>query len=98
MSNSIIEERRKVLGLSRVEICKYVGICLKTYYLYTVAQKAIPSYRLIKFSEILKCSTDYLLGIKKYTHITVTDNKGILLADISQNEIIEHNDCKVILT
>ena len=98
LPNSIIEERRKELKISREEVCKYVGICLKTYYSYTVVQKPIPSDKLIKFCEILKCSTDYLLGIKKYTHISVTDNKGALLADISQNKIIEHSNCKVILT
>ncbi len=95
---SIIEQRRKELNLSREDICNFVGICPKTYYLYTVAKKPIPSNRLIRFSEILQCSVDYLLGIKKYTHITVTDNTGALLADISQRIIIEHNDCKVILT
>lgn len=98
MPNSIIEQRRKDLKISREDVCKYVGICLKTYYSYTVAQKPIPSDNLIKFSEILNCSIDYLLGIKKYTHITVTDNKGVLLADISQSKIIEHRNCKVILT
>ncbi len=98
IATSIIEQRRKELNLSREAICNYVGICLKTYYLYTVVNKPIPSDRIIRFSEILQCSVDYLLGIKKYTHITVTDNTGVLLADIGQNEIIEHNDCKVILT
>lgn len=76
----------------------YVGICRKTYYLYTAQDKAIPSDKLVKLAEILKCSTDYLLGIKKYTHITITDNTGALLADISKNEIIEHKNCKVILS
>lgn len=95
---SIIEARRKELGISKEDLFKYVGLCRKSYYLYTVKDKPIPSNKLIKLSEILKCSTDYLLGIKKYTHITVTDNTGVLLADISQNEIIEHKNCKVILS
>lgn len=97
MPVSIIEQRRKELNISKKEVRDYVGICPKTYYLYTVANKPIPSDKLIKIAEILKCSTDYLLGIKKYTHIIVTDNTGVLLADIGQNKIIEHNNCKVIL-
>lgn len=98
MPVSIIEQRRKELNISKKDVCNYVGICPKTYYLYTVANKPIPSHKLIKFTEILNCSTDYLLGIKKYTHITITDKTGVLLADIGQNEIIEHEDCKVILS
>lgn len=96
--SSVIEKRRKELGITKEELFDYVGICRKSYYLYTVQGKPIPSDKLIKLSEILKCSTDYLLGIRNYTHITVTDNTGVLLADISQNEIIEHKNCKVILS
>lgn len=93
-----IEQRRKELGISRKEICDFVGICKKSYYLYAISNKPIPSDKLILFSKILNCSTDYLLGKNKYTHITVTDNTGALLADIGQNKIIEHSDCKVILS
>ncbi len=95
---SVIEERRKELKIHIEELLDYVGVCRKTYYLYAVRGKPIPSDKLVKLAEILKCSTDYLLGIKKYTHITVTDNTGVVLADISQNEIIEHKKCKVILS
>ena len=98
MNTSIIEQRRKALGKSKKEICDHVGVCRKSYYLYTAKNKPIPSDKLIKFAEILNCSTDYLLGAKQYTHITITDKMGALLADIGQDQIIEHNDCKVILT
>lgn len=64
-----IEKRRKELGISKKELCRMTGICLKSYYLYTKIGKPIPSDKLIKLSIALKCSTDYLLGIKKYTHI-----------------------------
>lgn len=95
---SVIEERRKQLKITSKELFDYVGICRKSYYRYTVQGKPIPSDKLVKLAEILRCSTDFLLGIKKYTHITVTDNTGVVLADISQNEIIEHKNCKVILS
>lgn len=97
-----IERRRTALKLSRKTVCEYVGICEKSYYLYAIAQddKAtpIPSDKLKLFAEILDCSTDYLLGLKKYTNITVVDNTGALLAGISQDKIIEHRNCKVILS
>lgn len=93
-----IEQIRKQRNLSRKEIYKYVGICKKTYYSYAVKDKPIPSDKLVRLSKILKCSTDYLLGIKDYTQITVMDKKGAILADISQDTIIEHKDFKAILT
>lgn len=101
MSNiSIIEQRRKELKLSQRDVYEYVGICPKSYYLYAVAEKPkpIPSDKLVLFAEVLDCSTDYLLGLKKYNNITVVDNNGALLADISPSKIVEYRDCKVILT
>lgn len=98
MEKSIIECRRKELNISRENICKELGICLKTYYFYVIRQKPIPSDKLIALARILDCSVDYLLGLKKYTNITVVDDTGVLVADISHNRIIEHGDFKVILT
>ena len=57
-----IEQRRKELNIRRTDIYEFVGISAKTYYLYTVANKPIPSDKLIKLSQILKSTTDYLLG------------------------------------
>ena len=98
MEKSIIECRRKELNISRENICNELGICLKTYYFYAIRQKPIPSDKLIALARILDCSVDYLLGLKKYTNITVVDDTGVLVADISHNRIIEHGDFKVILT
>lgn len=61
---SILEQRRKELKLSQRVVCEYAGICLKSYYWYIKRERPIPSDVLIKFSEILNCSTDYLLGLK----------------------------------
>lgn len=97
MNNSRIEQRRRELGISRKEIYAEVSICAKTYYSY-INGKIIPSDKLLRLSDILKCSTDYLLGRKNYTHITVTDNTGAVLADISQHGIVEHKNIKVILS
>ena len=87
MEKSIIECRRKELNISRENICKELGICLKTYYFYVIRQKPIPSDKLIALARILDCSVDYLLGLKKYTNITVVDDTGVLVADISHNRI-----------
>lgn len=95
---SVIEQRRKALNFSRKYICEVVGICEKTYYLYISGKLPIPSDKLIKLSKLLESSVDYLLGLKCYNNITVTDNSGALLADISQGKIIEYENCKVILT
>ena len=97
MNNSKIEQRRRELKINREEIYANLGVCAKTYYCY-INGKSIPSDKLIKLANILKCSTDYLLERKNYTHITITDNTGAVLADISQDEIIEHDNIKVILS
>lgn len=64
MAKNRIEQRRRELNISKDEICKAVGICLKSYYLY-IGGKPIPSDKLVRFADILECSTDYLLGIKE---------------------------------
>lgn len=58
-----IEKIRKKLNISINDLCKSVGICRKTYYLYTVKNKPIPSDKLIMLSECLNCSIDDLLGL-----------------------------------
>lgn len=93
-----IEERRLELGLTQVQLCKAVGICRKSYNLYVKAQKPIPSDKLLKFSEALNCSVDYLLGKTKYTQITVTNKEGVPIAVISNDKIVEHEGYKVILS
>jgi hypothetical protein len=72
-------------------------MCRKSYYLY-IKGKPIPSNKLSKLADVLNCSTDYLLEKKNHTHITVTDDTGAVLADISQNQIINHKDINVLLT
>lgn len=64
MNINRLEERRRELNLSQDEVIKYVGICKKSYYRYEAEDKPIPSDKLIKLSEILKCTTDYLLGLR----------------------------------
>lgn len=75
-----------------------VGICLKTYHLYTSVGKPIPSDKLIRFSEVLNCSVDYLLGKKEYTLITVVNHQGVPIVIISDDKIVEHEGYKVILS
>lgn len=96
MNTSRIETRRRELNIPRKVIYSKLGICKKTYYNY-INGKTIPSDMLSKLADILECSTDYLLEKKNYTNITVTNNTGAVLADISQNQIIEHEKIKVIL-
>lgn len=97
MNCSRLEQRRRDVGITRKEIYAKLGISEKTYYNY-INGKPIPSDKLIKLSQLLKCSTDYLLEQKNYTHITVTDYTGAVLADISQSEIVEHERINVILS
>ena len=70
-----IEKARKALGLKQSEVCRGVGITPKCYNLYTVHGKPIPSDKLIKFSKILRCSVDYLLGLEeKKENLILSDN------------------------
>lgn len=77
------------------EVCKRVKISKKTYYNY-VHSDIIPSNKLIEFSKLFECSTDYLLGVSDYTHILVTDLDNNLFAVIDSKKVIEHSDCKII--
>ena len=92
-----IEKRRKELHLSQAELCAKVGICRTSYHLYVFKGKPIPSDKLIRLAQALDCSTDYLLGIAKYTHITVADNMGVPVAVIGNSKIVEHSNYKVLL-
>ena len=93
-----IDELRKEKGMSVRELCEVVGICNKSYYNYISGKRDIPSSVIKRISILFEVSADYLLGIKNYTRIIVTDNTGGLLAEISYNETIEHTDCRVILS
>lgn len=93
-----LEELRHKRMISVTDLCKVLGISWRTYNFYRSGRWPIPSNILVKLSEYYGCSVDYILGIKNYTHITVADNEGVVLADIGHNEIIEHNDIKVILS
>lgn len=59
-----IEQRRKELGMSQADVYRAVGICRRTYELYIKSNKPIPSDKLLKFSEVLNCTLDYLFGKK----------------------------------
>ena len=78
------------------EVCKEVGICRKTYYNYANGSRQIPENNIIALAKLFECTTDYLLGIKNYTHITIVDNMGGLIADIGEKVSVEHEDYKVI--
>ncbi len=83
---------RKKKGFSQAYICNQLDISVKTLYNYESGNYPIPSDVLIKFSDLYKCSVDYMLGIKKHTTLTITDKKGEVVAVISDNESIEHAD------
>lgn len=93
-----IEQRRKELEMSQADVYRAVGICRRTYDLYTKNNTPIPSDKLFKFSEVLNCTLDYLFGKKEYTQIVVVDKMGAPVAVISDKEVIEYRDYKVILT
>ncbi len=83
---------RKKLGFSQTDICNRLDISIKTLYNYENGNCPIPSNILIELSKIYKCSTDYMLGIKKHTTLTITDEKGEVIAVVSDRESIEHTD------
>lgn len=92
-----IEQIRKNKQLSIEEFCAAIGISRKTYYNYKNGCP-IPSDKLICMSQLSNCSIDYILGLKDYTQICVTDNKSNLLCLISNSEVIEHDGFHVIFS
>lgn len=87
---------RKSSKYKQEYICEIIGISKKTLYNYERDKMPIPSNHLIGFANLFKVSTDYILGIKKYTSIIVNDDKGEVLAAILNNEIIEHTGISVL--
>lgn len=80
------------------DICKALNISKKTLYNYENGMTSIPADKLIEFSKLYKCSIDYILGIKKYTTITVTDKSGEVVAVISDDIGIEHEGYKILFS
>lgn len=83
-----LEKRRKQLGYTQDEVIRAVRISKRSYFNYTKGQ-AIPSDVLLRLAAFFMCSTDYLLGRKKYTAITIAvDDSNEVIADISPSQII----------
>lgn len=57
-----IEAERKRCGYSQEALSREIGITSRTYRNY-IAGTPIPSDKLIRMADVLKCSTDYLLGL-----------------------------------
>lgn len=97
MSNRLKSLRIKN-KLSIEKIAQKLGVCKKTVFNYENNATEIPSDILIKMSNIYNVSTDYILGLKDYTGVIFTDNNKNVLAMVRQNEIVEHDGFKVILS
>lgn len=95
---SRIDRRRKRLGITQESLIARVGISKKTLYNY-VHGRAIPSDVLASLANALRCSADYLIGVKNYTSITVVQ-KGTneVIASVSFENIICHEGYDVILS
>ncbi len=94
MKNKITYLRRK-RGIKQDKICKEAQISKKTLYNYEHGLNAIPSDVLLRLARLFDCSVDYLLGIKKYTTITVKSKSGEVIAHITNDQSIEHKDYTV---
>ena len=57
-----LKRRRKELKLSQDDVAKKLGITRQGYSHYETGRNEPDNETLIKLSEILNCSTDYLLG------------------------------------
>ena len=93
-----IEKRRQELNMSQADVYRAVGVCRRTYELYTKHNTPIPSDKLLRFSEILNCTLDYLFGKKEYTQIVVEDKMGVPVAIINDKEAIEYENYKIVLS
>ncbi len=92
-----LRELREQRKLSQPFVCSKLGICQKTLYNYEHGIGSIPDRALIKLAELYGVSIDYLLGVKKYTTVTVSDSCGEVVAVVTNNEIIEHTGYTVTL-
>ena len=85
---SRIERRRRKLGITQEALIARVGIAKKSLYNY-VHGRAIPSDVLAAIANGLRCSADYLLGIKNYTAITVVrEGTNEVIASVGFENII----------
>jgi transcriptional regulator with XRE-family HTH domain len=57
-----IEKERERAGLTKEQMCKQIGITVRTYWNY-LAGGPIPSDKLVHMAKLFECSTDYLLGL-----------------------------------
>lgn len=62
MKNNIEDERWR-MKMTKTEMCKNLGVTLKTYNSYVNGQSAIPSTVLEKLRSLTGRSVDYLLGL-----------------------------------
>lgn len=68
MKNAIIfgrrmKDRRKILGISRKDFAKQIGVTYSTLSMYERGEKRINDYLKIKIAKELNLSLDYLMGI-----------------------------------
>ena len=83
-----LEKRRKQLGYTQNDVIRALGISKRSYFNYT-RDRVIPSDVLIRMTSLFRCSADYLLGIEKYTAITIAvDGSDEVIADISPSQVI----------
>lgn len=98
---STVKNRIDAVRLSKQisinDFCKAVKISRKTYYNYKNGAP-IPSDKLIGIARLCNCSVDYLLGLKDFTQICVTDDENQPLCLITNNEVVEHEKCQVIFS
>lgn len=57
-----VEIERERAGLTKEQMCKQIGITVRTYWNY-MADGPIPSDKLVHMARLFECSTDYLLGL-----------------------------------
>lgn len=60
-----IEAERGRLQLTKNQVAAELGITGRTYSNYINEETPIPSDVLIRMAKLFRCSTDYLLGLKK---------------------------------
>ena len=58
-----IEAERARLQMTKGDMCKALGVTLKTYNGYILRGSAIPTSILEQLSAMTGCSVDYLLGL-----------------------------------
>ena len=77
-----LKERRKILKLNQEDVAEKLGITRQGYGHYETGRNEPDNETLSKLSNILQCTSDYLLGRSDHPHYTAKEQEEKLDQDL----------------